>query len=119
MREEIGQLGITPDLLLRPDRVAVDDHVELALFSCDHLGDVAEPVQLRHETRGAFVVPVSDRAVVDRDGGHEPTVASGNPVTARLGTPCVRSHLHLRILLVTLAALPLLLTACGKGGGGY
>jgi hypothetical protein len=29
----------------------------------------------------------------------------------------MRSYLHTRILLVTLAALPLLLTACGKGGG--
>jgi len=40
-------------------------------------------------------------------------------VTVRLGNPCMRSHLHTRILLVTLAALPLLLAACGKGGGGY
>ena len=31
----------------------------------------------------------------------------------------MRSYLHTRILLVKLAALPLLLTACGKGGGGY
>lgn len=29
----------------------------------------------------------------------------------------MRSDLHTRILLVTLAALPLILTACGKGGG--
>jgi len=27
--------------------------------------------------------------------------------------------LRTRILLVLLAALPLVLTACGKGGGGY
>lgn len=31
----------------------------------------------------------------------------------------MRSYLHTRILLVTLATLPLILTACGKGGGGY
>jgi hypothetical protein len=31
----------------------------------------------------------------------------------------MRSYLHTRILIVTLAALPLILTACGKGGGGY
>lgn len=31
----------------------------------------------------------------------------------------MRSILHTRILLVALAALPLILTACGKGGGGY
>jgi hypothetical protein len=31
----------------------------------------------------------------------------------------MRSYLHTRILLVALAALPLVLTACGNGGGGY
>jgi hypothetical protein len=31
----------------------------------------------------------------------------------------MRSYLHTRILIVTLVALPLILTACGKGGGGY
>jgi hypothetical protein len=31
----------------------------------------------------------------------------------------MRSYLHARILLVTLAVLPLVPTACGKGGGGY
>jgi hypothetical protein len=29
----------------------------------------------------------------------------------------MRSYLSTRLLLVTLAALPFLLTACGKGGG--
>jgi hypothetical protein len=29
----------------------------------------------------------------------------------------MRFYLHTRILIVALAALPLLLTACGKGGG--
>jgi predicted small secreted protein len=31
----------------------------------------------------------------------------------------MRSYLSTRLLLVTLAALPFVLTACGKGGGGY
>jgi hypothetical protein len=31
----------------------------------------------------------------------------------------MRHILRTRILLVALAALPLVLTACGKGGGGY
>jgi len=31
----------------------------------------------------------------------------------------MRTYLQTRILLVTLAAVPLVLTACGKGGGGY
>ena len=31
----------------------------------------------------------------------------------------MRTYLHTCILLVTLAALPLILAACGKGGGGY
>jgi hypothetical protein len=31
----------------------------------------------------------------------------------------MRSILCTRILLALLAALPLVLTACGKGGGGY
>jgi len=31
----------------------------------------------------------------------------------------MRPLLQTRLLLVTLAVLPLLLTACGKGGGGY
>jgi len=104
--------------LLRPDRVAVGGHVELALLPCDHLGVVAEAVQLRHETRGARVIPVSDGAVVDRDPGHQPTLARGNPVAAHVRMTCMRSTLYTRILLVTLAALPLVLTACG-GGGGY
>jgi hypothetical protein len=47
------------------------------------------------------------------------TLAFGKPVAADLRNSCMRFHPHTRILLVTLAALPLLLTACGKGGGGY
>jgi hypothetical protein len=31
----------------------------------------------------------------------------------------MRSILTTRMLLLALAALPLVLTACGKGGGGY
>jgi hypothetical protein len=31
----------------------------------------------------------------------------------------MRHILRTRILLLILAALPLVLTACGKGGGGY
>ena len=106
-------------MLLRPDGVAVRDHVELALLPCDHLGDVPEAVQLRHETRGAFVVSVSDRAVVDRNACHQPTLALRKPLTARRRIPVMRLSLPTRLLLAALAALPLLLTACGGGGGGY
>jgi hypothetical protein len=119
LREEIRKVGEAADLLLRPDGLAVRDHVELALLPGDHLGVVPEAVQLRHETRGALVVPVSDGAVVDRNAGHPATVALGKPVAAGAGIPGMRAILHTRILLVTLAALPLILTACGKGGGGY
>jgi len=96
-REEFRQLRVAPGLLLRPDRLAVGDHVELALLPCDHLGVVAEAVQLRHETRGAFVVPVSDGAVIDPDAGHQATLAFGKPVAERLRIPChavTPTHTH-------------------------
>jgi hypothetical protein len=78
---------------------------------------VTEAVQLRHETRGALVVPVSDRAVEDRNAGHAATLAPGKPMAASPRTPAMQPFLHTRFLLVVLAALPLVLTACGKGGG--
>jgi hypothetical protein len=82
-RQQVRKLREAADVLLRPDRLAVGDHVELALFPCDHLGVVPESVQLRHETRGACVIPVSDGAVIDRDARHESTVATRKPVTAQ------------------------------------
>jgi hypothetical protein len=86
--EQIRQLGKPADLLLRPDRVAVRDHVELTLLPRDHLGVVPEAVQLRHETRGAFVVAVSDRAVVDRNARHKADSSVRETAGAAVAYPC-------------------------------
>jgi hypothetical protein len=48
----------------------------------------------------------------------KPTLAFGKPLAPQSRIPVMRTYLHTRLLLVALAALPLLLTACG-GGGGY
>ena len=61
--------------LLREDEPPVGDHVVLALRALDRLRVVALVDQLSRETRGSFVVAVSDRAVVDLDA-HEPIVPS-------------------------------------------
>ena len=61
---------MTADLLLGEDELAVGDHVELALHSGLHLGDVPDGVQLGHETRGPFVVAVSDGAEEDANRSH-------------------------------------------------
>jgi hypothetical protein len=53
--------------LLREDEPPVGDHVVLALRALDRLRVVAPFRQLSRETRGSFVVPVSDRAVEDFD----------------------------------------------------
>ena len=61
--------------LLGEDQPSVRDHVVLALRPLDRLRVEALLRQLSRETRGSFVVAVSDRAVVDLDA-HEPIVPS-------------------------------------------
>jgi hypothetical protein len=64
-------LGEAPDLLLGKDGLAVDVNLELARLAFFDLGLVLRlGVQLGRETRGPFVVAVSDRAVEDADSGH-------------------------------------------------
>jgi hypothetical protein len=59
-------LGEAPRFLLREDDLSVAEHVELALLAGLDLGLVLGlGVQLGRETRGPFVVAVSDRAVED------------------------------------------------------
>jgi hypothetical protein len=53
--------------LLREDEPPVGDHVVLALRPLDRLRFVALVGQLSRETRGSFVVAVSDGAVEDLD----------------------------------------------------
>jgi hypothetical protein len=58
--------------LLREDEPSVCDDVVLALRALDRLRVVTPVLQLSRETRGSFVVAVSDRAVEDLDthGAH-------------------------------------------------
>jgi hypothetical protein len=58
--------------LLREDEPPVRDHVVLALRALDRLRVVPSVLQLSRETRGSFVIAVSDRAVEDLDahGAH-------------------------------------------------
>ena len=59
-------VGETPGLLLGKDGLAVDEHLELAFVAGLDLRLVLRlGVQLGRETRGPFVVAVSDRAVED------------------------------------------------------
>jgi len=60
-------LGEAPLLLLREDQPLVGAHVELALLAFDRLGFETLAIQLGRETRGPFVVTVSDRAVENCD----------------------------------------------------
>jgi hypothetical protein len=53
--------------LLREDEPSIGDHVVLALRPLDRLRLIALIRQLSRETRGSFVVAVSDRAVEDLD----------------------------------------------------
>jgi hypothetical protein len=64
--------------LFREDETPVGDHVVLALRTLDRLRVVTPAVQLSRETRGSFVVPVSDRAVknLDAHGAHPSQTAS-------------------------------------------
>ena len=52
--QDLAVLGITPELLLREDRLAVDDDVVLALRPFARACVVAVVVQLGRETRGPF-----------------------------------------------------------------
>jgi len=64
-------LGKTSLALLREDERLVDEDVELALPTRLDLGLVLGlGGQLGRETRGPFVVAVSDGAVEDADLGH-------------------------------------------------
>ena len=67
----LALLGEAALLLLREDRLAVDDDVVLALGAL--LGDglvLRFGVQLGRETRGPLVIAVSDRAVENADPRH-------------------------------------------------
>ncbi len=71
-----ARLGKAALLLLRENDLAVDDDVELALGAL--LGDglvLSLVVQLGRETRGPFVITVSDGAVEDADPRHAHTLA--------------------------------------------
>jgi hypothetical protein len=58
-------------LLLREDQLPIPEDVELALLPGLDLGLVLGlGVQLGRETRGPFVVAVSDRAVLNEDRRH-------------------------------------------------
>jgi hypothetical protein len=64
-------LGKASLLLLREHEVSVPEDVKLALPAGLDLGFVLRlGVQLGRETRGPFVVAVSDRAVLDHDARH-------------------------------------------------
>ncbi len=73
--EDLAVLGPALLHLFREDELAVGENVELRLGAFQ--GRSVEPVvvQLGRETRGPFVVPASDRAVVDLDG-HEASLAA-------------------------------------------
>jgi hypothetical protein len=75
---DLSVVGEPPLLLLREDELPVREHVELAARASLDLGLVRGlGVQLGRETRGPFVVAVSDRAVEDpylRHGENLPTV---------------------------------------------
>jgi hypothetical protein len=76
-----------PALLLREDEVSFGENVELALPAGLDLGFVLRlGVQLGRETRGPFVVAVSDRAVLDHDARH------GKNLHPRLAVPVGESQ---------------------------
>ena len=69
-------LGEAPGLLLGEDGLAVDENLELAVAAGLDLGLVFRlGVQLGRETRGPFVVAVSDGAVEYADARHEENLA--------------------------------------------
>ncbi len=71
--------GEAAGLLLREHDLAVDDDVELPLASGLDFGVmVGLPVQLGRETRGPFVVTVSDGAVEDANARHAENLAKSS-----------------------------------------
>ena len=71
--------GEAAGLLLREDDLAVDDDVELSLAAGLDLGFmVGLAVQLGRETRGPFVVTVSDGAVEDANARHAENLAKSS-----------------------------------------
>ena len=65
--------------LLREDDLCVAEDVELALPAGLDLGLVLGlGVQLGRETRGPFVVAVSDGAILNQDPGHAENVAESH-----------------------------------------
>jgi hypothetical protein len=76
-------LGETPLLLLREDELPVLEHVELTLSAGLDLSLMLRlGVQLGRETRGPFVVAVSDGAVEDADPRHAETLPAAIDVRA-------------------------------------
>jgi hypothetical protein len=70
-RADLGVLREAPSFLLREDHLSVLEHVELALVALFEVGLVLGlGVQLGRETRGPFVVAVSDWAVEDANPRH-------------------------------------------------
>jgi hypothetical protein len=68
---DLGVLREPPLLLLREDDLSVRQHVVLALLTFFDLSLVLGlSVQLGRETRGPFVVAVSDGAVLDQNLRH-------------------------------------------------
>jgi hypothetical protein len=68
---DLRVLGEAPGLLFREDGLTVDEYFELALAAGLDLGLVLGlGVQLGRETRGPFVVAVSDGAVEDANLRH-------------------------------------------------
>jgi hypothetical protein len=79
-RADLGVLGEAPRFLLREDDLSVAENVELALPAGLELGLVRGlGVQLGRETRGPFVVAVSDGAVEDLHARHSENL----PITLR------------------------------------
>ena len=68
---DLCAFGKSPLCLLREDQLAFGEHVELAVAAGFDLGFMLGlGVQLGRETRGPFVVTVSDGAVEDANARH-------------------------------------------------
>jgi hypothetical protein len=83
-REDLGVLGEAALTLLREEEHVAAQHVELALLALDRLGAVARLGRdLGRETRGPFVVSVSDGAVEDADLAHTASVTAPSAAPRR------------------------------------
>ena len=74
---DLARLRPATFLLLGEDERAVGDDVVLALRTRHGLGVVARILQLGRETRGPFVIAVSDGAVEDLDVRHAREITDG------------------------------------------